>query len=188
MSGRKSRRARIEVGAPGNLPYDPSENVLALVKAAVKRIDDLADERQQAFRREFDIRAEHQRAMAALRAEHAAENLKSEARRIDALRELDRVEVRTGTERHQAAVDALAKTTATMADTLRSSAENMARNIAAQSEASRKEMDARLSALEKLQAAGSGKGAGLNAAWVYLGGLVALLVGLYALGSKFFGH
>ena len=75
-----------------------------------------------------------------------------------------------------------------MADTLRAGAESMAKTLAAAQEAFRKEMDARVSAVEKYQAAGTGKGAGLNAAWVILGSAVALLLGLVALGGKFFGH
>ena len=171
---------------------DPTKNVLDLVAAESRRQDDLrhaqdilVKERHEAFRRELDIRTGQRREIADLHSAHAAENLRSEARRLDALRELDRVEARTANERHQAAVDTLAKATAAMADTLRASNESTARSLAAAAEASKKEHDARISALERSQAAGSGKGAGLQAFWGYLLGAAGFLAAIVALASRF---
>lgn len=170
--------------APDGTIWDPSRNVLDLVDAAVRRLDDigalraqLSNEQAGSLRREMDLRDDFKRRFG-----------EAEARRIDALRDLDRLEVKTANDRHQLAVDTLAKATTAMADTLRSGAETIARTLAAQQETYRKEIELRLGAVEKWQAAGAGKGAGLNAAWIYLGGLVALLAGLWGLGSKFFGH
>jgi hypothetical protein len=194
----------LAVDESGQPAYDPSANVLDLVRAAVTRLDDLqesreklAELRQEALRREMDLRAEHQKAFAILRGEHSAENLRSEARRIDALRELDRLEVRTATERHQVAVEALARTTATLADTLRTSAENMARSLAAQAEASKKETDARIeaskkeadariSAIERSLAAGTGKGEGSKSNLATISTILSIILMLIALGTFVF--
>lgn len=163
---------------------DPTKNVLDLVDAAVRRLDDigslrtqLATEQALYLRREMDLREKYELRLT-----------QGEAQRINALRELDRLEVRTATDRHQLAVDTLAKATTAMAETLRTGTEGLARTLATQLESKTTVIEQRLGSLETSRAAGTGKGAGLNAAWVYLGGLVALLVGLYALGSKFFGH
>lgn len=173
-------------------PYDPSENVFALVAAAVTRVDDLrkaqellAEERQDSLRREMELRANHHKAFAILRAEYTEKSLQSESKRLDALRDLDRLEARTASERHQTAVDTLAKATSSLAETLRASVENTARNLAAQNESSKKELDSRISALERLQAAGTGKGAGLQAFWGYLLGAAGFLAAIVALASRF---
>jgi hypothetical protein len=192
------------VDAEGGPVVDPSKNVLDLVRAEAQRQDSLraaaellARERQDFVRREMEIRqAYNQREMevredfrkriAVLRAEHWEKDLASEARRTDALRELDRSEVRTANDRHQAAVDTLAKTTAAMAETLRTGAENTAKNLAAQAEVIRRELDARITAVERVQAAGAGRGEGSKSNLALISSILAIIVMLITLGTFVF--
>jgi len=192
------------VDATGGPVIDPSKNVLDLVRAEAHRQNDLraaaeqlANERQGFIRREMEIRqANNQREMeiredfrkriAELRAEHQEKDLTSEARRTDALRELDRVEVRTANDRHQAAVDTLAKTTAAMAETLRTSDENTAKNLAAQAEVIRHELDSRITAVERVQAAGAGRGEGSKSNLALISSILAIILMLITLGTFVF--
>lgn len=64
---------------------DPTENVMALVEAAVSRLDDL----RAADRRYADLQAKHLQTVAELRANHAADLRETETARIDAIRAVD---------------------------------------------------------------------------------------------------
>lgn len=141
---------------------DPTKNVLEHVAAAVRRLDDvsalrdeLSKERQDNSRREMDLRAQHTAQMAM-----------AEARRIDALRELDRLETKSATEQARL-----------VASTLQNTTEAMAQKLAAIAETIRKELDARVSAVERFQAAGSGRGSGMEKLWALIGGGITSCAG-----------
>jgi hypothetical protein len=192
------------VDATGGPVIDPSKNVLDLVRAEAQRQNDLRaasellarerqdfvrremEVRQDFVRREMEIREDFRKRIAVLRAEHQEKDLASEARRTDALRELDRSEVRTSNDRHQAAVDTLAKTTAAMAETLRTSDENTAKNLAAQAEVIRRELDSRITAVERVQAAGAGRGEGSKSNLALISSILAIILMLITLGTFVF--
>jgi hypothetical protein len=77
------------VDAQGRAVIDPTQNVLDLVDAAIKRLDDVAD---SAFRRQDDLReveAQHIREILNIRAEYDRELREAESNRIDAIRAVD---------------------------------------------------------------------------------------------------
>jgi len=174
------------IDSSGALAYDPSANVFAWVEVNVKRIDDLraaqeaaSIERRDNRRREMDLRAAFEREFAVLRAEHAAKTLEAEARRTDALRELDRAELRSATDRYQVAVEALSRETKAIAEALRASVEGTRKALADQYDAKNRETDARLSAVERFQAAGTGRGLGARELWALIGGMIILGIAIY---------
>jgi hypothetical protein len=91
---------------------DPTQNVLDLVEAAIKRQDDL---------REAESR--HVREVAALRAEYQAELRAAETARIDAIRAVDVGAVNRAAEVSATQALTLANQVATSAETLRTQAE-----------------------------------------------------------------
>src|ERR1035437_6430722 len=94
---------------------DPSVNVGALVKASVRRLDDLRKAESHRINRE-----------AKLRADHAKELALAESKRIDAVRQVDVVNGEKAATALASQVSALAGTTATLADTLRLQVESKA--------------------------------------------------------------
>lgn len=97
---------------------DPTENVLQLVAASMKRQDDLRE-----------MESKHRDAMAALEREHRTEvreletkyrdaQLAAEARRLDALRAADKSDIALASARAEATAAALADRVATAATTL----------------------------------------------------------------------
>lgn len=112
----KETRPGIGVDAKGNSAFDPSRNVLDLVLAAVKRLDDIMD---LAFKRQDDLRS-GQAALeelryasikenSSLRAEYEDKLRKAEAGRLDANRVVDTNSVTVANERATATASALAK-------------------------------------------------------------------------------
>lgn len=147
-----------------NSIIDPTKNVLEHVASAVRRIDDVAvlreelsKERTDNVRREMDLRAQHAIQMAT-----------AEAGRINALRELDRRETQSATDQ--------ARQTAQI---LQNATEIMAQKLAAGAETIRKELDAKVSAIERFQAAGAGKGAGMDKLWALIVGGILLALAIW---------
>ena len=105
---------------------DPTANVLNLVEAAIRRMDDLL---QAGLRRQDDLRnkeSDHLREivglradMAGLRAAHARELREAEAARIDAIRAVDVGQVQRAAEVQADQATALASQVALSAETLR---------------------------------------------------------------------
>jgi len=143
---------------------DPTKNVLEHVAAAVRRLDDVAALREELSRE----RTENLRREMELRAQHAVQISTAEARRVDALRELDRLETRSQTEQARQ-----------VAATLQSATEVMAQKLAAIAETIRKELDARVGVVERYQAAGSGRGSGMEKLWALIGGGILLALALW---------
>jgi hypothetical protein len=205
------------VDAHGGPVIDPTKNVLDLVEAAVKRLDDmtalrgdLVDEKIKRLEREqallvtmADLRAEHQRDLDAL-----------ESKRLDAMRQVDQLAVKTEADRASSAITALANAAATTAETLRSAVNTSATNLATALDRTVASITERIAALEKssytgqgkqavvdpqvtemlvemralrsAQSQGTGKAEGINIAWVGLLGVVSLIVGLLTIGTFVF--
>lgn len=151
------------------LSYDPSQNVLNLVEAAIKRLDDIAA-----------IRAEHQkelrladnalRALADRRIDDliAAENRRvneqatmrdvfyekqreSEAQRVNAIRAVDVGAVGTANDRATQTANTLAAQVTQTAETARSLVASSATSIASAQAAFASQINERIANLEKLQ-------------------------------------
>jgi hypothetical protein len=203
----------IGVDAAGGPVIDPTENVRELFEAGATRQDDLrlAERRLQeekilrvenslrAVLSEVKIRADHQRDLDTL-----------EAKRLDAVRSVDQLAVKTEADRSAAAITALANAAATTAETLRSAVNTSATNLATQLTNTVNAITERIAALEKssytgqgkqavvdpqltemlgemralraVQALGAGKTEGMDATWKFLIAGVGLLVALNALG------
>lgn len=96
------------VDASGRPVVDPTQNVLDLVEAAIKRQDDLRN-----------AESRHVREIAGLRAEYTAELRKAETARIDAIRAVDVSAVNRAAEVSAQQATALASQVAISAETLR---------------------------------------------------------------------
>ncbi len=159
------KRKGLAVDSEGNPVIDPTENVLALVVAAVKRQDDL----RVAAEKFMEAELTHVRLTEALRAEHSRELNDKESNRLDAIRQVD---VQNGNAAAAAAADAirvLAATTAANAEKLRTdlnaTAATMAKQtadvaatMAAQQAGTVAGITERIAALEKSSYEGIGKG------------------------------
>ena len=124
----------VGIDARGGAVIDPTANVIALNEAAQKRQDDL----REAEGRRIDQALKHVEEMASLREHHAWELRESEAKRLDANRQVDVLAVQT-----------LATSTRALAD-----------SIAAQTANTVSGLVDRLAALEKSSYTGAGKGEG----------------------------
>lgn len=210
-----SRQHNIGVG-PGIV--DPTKNVLDLVDAAVQRIDNLSelqaqllDEKIRRMEREWI----HLDEIGKLREQHNREMRDSESRRVDANRSTDLAAVGTNAAQSLAAVNVLAETARSTAETLRTQAANMASAAATATDRLVTPLAERLAALEKIinigqgrsagpdpqmaemsqmmqklllqNTRGTGRGEGLNLAWVLLLGAVGLLGTLVVIVSTVIG-
>ena len=114
---------------------DPTRNVLDLVRAAVARIDDMADLRARLADEKFhsmEREAIHLTAVSVLRADHAREIRMLESDRLDKIRQVDQQNVTTAAERALAAIQTLDRTTQANAETLRAMVQSTATAIAKQ--------------------------------------------------------
>lgn len=117
---------------------DPTSNVLSLVEAAVKRLDDL---RIETNRRVDEI--------SRLRAEHARELSNAEAKRLDAIRAVDVGAVVVASERAAAQAAVLAKQVQESAETLRTLVATTATAVAQQLSQLSMQLTDRLALLEQ---------------------------------------
>ncbi len=109
-------------------PRDPTENVNALSAATNERQDDL-----RAYQEKYiDASIAHLKEMGDLRAQHALEIRQMETERLDSIRQVDVLARNTAADRAADAIQALAATTATNAENLRTALANTASTIAKQ--------------------------------------------------------
>jgi hypothetical protein len=165
LPARERRRRRppgsgIGIDADGYPVIDPTENVRELFEAGATRQDDLrlAERRLQEekiARVEGDMRALQREV--ALRAEHQKDLDTLEAKRLDAVRSVDQLAVKTEADRSAAAITALANAAATTAETLRSAVNTSATNLATQLDRTVTAITERIAALEKSSYTGAGK-------------------------------
>jgi len=139
----------------GNL--DPTANVLALVDAAVKRINDLQQSEIRRIDEILDLRAQF------------AERLQiAESKRIDSIRAVDVAAVAVASERAAAQATVLANQVVVSADALRALVASTAASVALQLQQMQTQLTDRLSLLEKAQYEGKGR-AGLSAPLIMVG-------------------
>lgn len=195
--------------------HDPTANVLQLVEAANLRQDDLRA--AESRRLEDLRVAENKRLdeLAELRAIHIKELNAAEAKRIDAIRAVDVAAVLTASERAGQQASVLASQVSTSAETLRTLVASTAAAQAQSQAQFSSQINERLALLEKSQYKGEGRSGisdpvmaelitevknlrsigertvGKTAGIGYVGAVVvsavSLLVGLFALGSRFLG-
>ena len=148
---------------------DPTANVLALVEAVVKRINDLHD----AELRRVDELME-------LRAAFYAKLAEAEAKRIDAIRAVDVGAVAIATERATQQAAVLAAQVSQSADTLRALVATTAATVAAQLQQMSAQLVERLALLERSQYENKGK-SGVTSPLLMLiaaiaGGIIVFLI------------
>lgn len=158
--GKPGAPAGLPVDSGGNLTVDPTKNVLDLVEAAVRRINDLSDEREKTVEAQLhrveDIReakiaavvsiAELDRhylgLMAKIRSDYEEKLREKETERIDAIRAVD-----------VAAVQRAAEVSATQAQTLatqvQASAETLRTQVAVTAQAQTTALAAALEPIQK---------------------------------------
>lgn len=155
-------------GAP---VVDPTKNVLDLVTALEKRLDDIdklnnkrADDKFKSVQQVIDLEAKitdmhalYNADFTKLRAEYQMQLDQKESNRIDAIRKVDQEAVRNESDRSQQAVNTLAAAQAATAETLRSAVNTTATNIATQLDRTTSAIVERISALEKVQYTGQGR-------------------------------
>lgn len=150
---------------PGGRPViDPTANVLALVEAAVHRLDDLREADSRRLTELADMRALHENQLSRLREKLAL----AESRRIDAIRAVDvnAVAIASAEARQQASV--LANEVTKSAETLRSLVATTDAARAASLTAILQPLSDRVSLLEKSQYQIAGKTTGIGALWGWI--------------------
>jgi len=137
--------------------FDPTKNVLQLVEAAVKRIDDLqkAESRRLEDLRISEIKRVDE--LMALRCIYEDKLTVAEAKRIDAIRAVDVAAVSTATERATVQAQMLAAQVSTSAETLRALVASTAAAAATQQAQIQSALTERIAALEKSLYLGAGK-------------------------------
>lgn len=161
----------IGVDAKGGPVVDPTANVIALNEASIKRVDDmnvllerLTDEKIRRMEEGIKVRAEitemrsiYVKELMALRAEQQKELREQESKRLDAVRSVDQLAVKTESDRSTVAITALAAVHATTAETLRSAVNTSATNLATQLVSTVSAITERIASLEKASFTASGK-------------------------------
>ena len=160
---------------------DPTTNVLALVDAAVNRLDDL----REATNNKLDAEIGHVKELSDLRAAHISEIRALESDRLDKIREVDVLARNTAADRAADAISALAATTATNAENIRNAMTATATAIATQTAGTVSTITERIAALEKSSYEGQGRQAVSDPA---LGELAAQVKALVAAQSQLKGR
>lgn len=148
---------------------DPTTNVLLLVEAAVKRIDDLQKVEMERVGDQIRLHTEYTKQLA-----------EAESKRIDAIRAVDVGAVAIASERAAAQAIVLANQVVTSAETLRSLVASTAATVASQLAALQTQLTERLALLEKSQYESKGR-SGISAPLLMLmaalaGGIVVFLI------------
>lgn len=154
----------IPVDSTGGPTVDPTKNVLDLVEASIKRIDDMAvltgllvEARLKVVEETAKLRAEHNAEIDRLRAEHQSVQDDKESRRLDSVRQVDQMAVRNESDRSALAITALASSAAVTAETLRSAVNTSAANLATQLDRTVSAITERIASLEKSSYQGIGR-------------------------------
>jgi hypothetical protein len=166
MTETNEHQKPVQKGPGGTI--DPTANVLALVEASVKRINDLQDAatlrieslRELDNKRIDDLRIAEARRLdeqAALREQYHDKLSLAEAKRIDAIRAVDVNNVSVASERAAAQAMVLANQVTTSAEALRTLVASTATTTAAQQSAITQQFTERLTSLERAQYEGKGK-------------------------------
>ena len=162
------RQPGIGVDAFGGTTIDPTANVIALTEAANKRQDDLRAAESRRVDEQAALRAAYEEKLrtaesrrideqANLRAEYEDKLRTAEAQRLDSIRQVDREDVNKTAAQALTAIQTLAATTNTTAETLRNQAATAAQQAAQQRANDTTEFNKRLSAVELALSEGKGK-------------------------------
>jgi hypothetical protein len=152
MAKNNKPNAGLATDSGGNPVVDPTENVKALTEAANLRQDDL----RKASDRYNQSEISHVKELAALRASYQEKLTIAEAKRIDAIRSVDVNAVAIASEKQAMAASVLGEQFKQYAD----------------------QINTRLSAIEKSQYEGKGKGEGNKASTVLIMAVIAMLITL----------
>lgn len=173
----------IPVDASGGATIDPTKNVLDLVNASNKRIDDIA----ALSARLVDEKIRRVEDLAQLRSEHSNDIRRLESDRLDKIRSVDVANAAATAAQLLSAVTTLATTQQATAETLRNQVSSTASAVASQTERVINPIIERLSLLERATAATSGKSEGLSqgaaillGALAFIGSLIGIAGALYA--------
>ena len=150
----------IGVDSHGGAVVDPTANVIALTDAAVKRIDDMANLREQLVTEKITRMSGelvNQEKIAVLRAEHSKELRHMEADRVDKIRSVDVANAAATAAQLLSAVNTLATTAQTTAEVLRNQVAATATAVASQTERALNPILDRIALLEKSSYTGAGK-------------------------------
>lgn len=214
MGEQRSKPDQTTIGRQVLPVYDPSANVLLLVEAANKRQDDLrAGTKELAESEVRRINGEMGciKEVAKLTAKHFRDRFKSEATRVDSVRQIDIATFNTTVGEIRTAVKALADVTTSTAATLQARVDATAVTLAKSGADQIAEVMKRIAALELSAAQGigkqavsdpqmdrmskmveamalgtekrAGKGEGISAVWVVVLGGVSMLGGLLGIAG-----
>jgi len=150
----------IPVDAQGGPTIDPTKNVLDLVNAAVRRIDDMAVLRAQLSLeqiRRVEQAQSFAESMAVLRSDHNREIRHMESDRVDKIRSVDVANAAATAAQLLSAVTTLATTAQATAETLRNQVAATAAAVASQTERVVNPIIERLALLEKSSNFGQGR-------------------------------
>lgn len=145
---------------------DPTENVKAMIKAAVERLDDLRISESRRVDEQLQLRGEYSVQLAV-----------AEAKRIDAIRAVDVNAVSVANERATAQAAVLANQVSASAETLRSLVAATAATVAQQLAQVSTGIADRLSALEKSQYESKGSSGGMRDVWGWGFGIIVAVIG-----------
>jgi hypothetical protein len=150
---------------------DPTTNVLLLVEAAVKRLDDLQRVEMRRIDEQLQSHTDYTKQLA-----------EAEAKRIDAIRAVDVGAVAIASERTAAQAVVLANQVVTSAETLRALVASTATTVANQLASLQTQLTDRIGLLEKSQYESKGR-SGLSAPLLMLiaglaGGIIVFLIQL----------
>jgi hypothetical protein len=194
-SEQRGKGAATGRGVYGVPVLDPTENVKALSEAANKRQDDL---REAENRRQNDLRDSEARLYRAemgalttivdIYGRHAREKDDLRAYYEKMIRDLDKSNQVAIRQIDVSAVSALAVTTTTTAESLRSLVQNTATTIATQTANTFQLVIDRVAALEKTSYEGSGKSTGTAATWTAIFGGFLILSAVVGALAFFLGR
>lgn len=144
----------LPIDSGGNPTVDPTENVKALTEAANMRQDDL----REASDKYNAAQINHVKEIQDLHMKYKQLLTRAEAKRIDAIRAVDVNAVAIASERATQQAAVLANSVTSSADTLRNLVASTATNIAEQLKQIVDSFNVRISAVERAQYEGQGKG------------------------------
>jgi hypothetical protein len=131
--------------------YDPSRNVLDLVEAAVKRLDDLQNEMVNRLREAQNAEIRRIDGLLVLRADYQDKLVIAESKRIDAIRAVDVGAVAIASERAAQQATVLANQVSASAETLRALVASTAQQVANSLSQIQAQLTERIALLEKSQ-------------------------------------
>ena len=176
----RQTRSGLGVDLHGGPVVDPTENVLALVHAAVNRQDDL----RIAADKFMEAELMHVRLTEELRASHQRELGEKEANRLDAIRQVDVLNGNAAAKAASDAIAVLAATTAANAEKLRtdlnSTATTMAKQTADVAAPMMAEFMADMKSMLRAQSQTVGKSEGISTAWGVVVGVIGMVVAVIA--------